>query len=521
MRLYMRDYRARKKAARQPQEEPAAPSSGDPVQDFAQWSEDRLVIPPGHPRSGSPLVLPAFGIDFLQNALGHRYSLLSVARKNAKSSLIAAYLLGRLLCPSLKIEGYRAGVVSVNREKSLELKMLIQAMIESSGLLGVKVFKYPPIVEGPAGRVDFLSADKNSGAASGFDDSLIDELGLLQERDRELVNGMRSAISARDGRYIAISVMGRSPFTKEMVEQQDDPAVCVHLYRADAGCSIDDREQWAKANPGLGTIKSLAYMEDEARQALAVPSNQSDFRAYDLNQSVDPTKEMIVSLSDWEQCLKETPPRSGPVVCGLDLGGSASMTACVLYWFHTGRVEVYGAFGDYPDLIARGKKDGVGSLYQRLHDAGELWTFPGRLVPVEDFLLDVVALIPDEEVLVMGADRYRQAEVETVIEKAGLPWRLEWRGVGASMLGHGSFDIRSFQKAVVTGGWHVVRGQAVMTQAIGGSSLRYDANGNPGLDKGHGLARIDALQASTIAAGLGAVEAEKPEPDELRLVAIG
>ena len=57
----------------------------------------------------------------------------------------------------------------------------------------------------------FLSADKNSGAASGFDDSCVDEGGLLGEKDRELINGMRSAISARNGRFIMISIVGRGP----------------------------------------------------------------------------------------------------------------------------------------------------------------------------------------------------------------------------------------------------------------------------------------------------------------------
>ena len=317
--------------------------------------------------------------------------------------------------------------------------------------------------------------------------------------------------------WVEVAVLSR-----EMLEQRDDPSVCVHLYQAASPeCSLDDREQWAKANPGLGSIKSLAYMEDEARQALAVPANQNDFRAYDLNQSVDPAKEMIVSLSDWQACVKQEPPRSGPVVAGLDLGGSSSMTCLCLWWFESGRVEVYGAFGDFPDLLKRGKGDGVGGLYEGLHATGELWTYPGRLVPVDDFLLDVFNQIDGEDVLVMGADRYRQAEVLTVMDNVDLGWRMEWRGVGASMMGHGSFDIRSFQKAVVMGRWHVVKGKGLMTQAIAGSALRYDPNGNPGLDKQKQKCRIDALQAGTIAAGLGTLEAEKPQPDEIRLVAIG
>ena len=68
--------------------------------------------------------------------------------------------------------------------------------------------------ESPTGTVDILSADKSAGHASGFDDALIDELGLLGERDRALVNGLRTSTSAKDGRFLAISIMGDAPFTR-------------------------------------------------------------------------------------------------------------------------------------------------------------------------------------------------------------------------------------------------------------------------------------------------------------------
>ena len=69
-------------------------------------------------------------------------------------------------------------------------------------------------MESATGTVDILSAEKSAGHGSGFDDAVIDEIGLFQERDRELVNGMRSSTSAKDGRFIALSIQGtahRSP----------------------------------------------------------------------------------------------------------------------------------------------------------------------------------------------------------------------------------------------------------------------------------------------------------------------
>ena len=90
----------------------------DPAGALAAWAAERLVIPPGHPNAGAPLVLPDFAVGFLRDALQSFESLLCIGRKNAKSAAtVAVYLLGRLVGP-LRTSGYRAGVCSVNKDKA-------------------------------------------------------------------------------------------------------------------------------------------------------------------------------------------------------------------------------------------------------------------------------------------------------------------------------------------------------------------------------------------------------------------
>ncbi len=145
----------------------------------------------------------------------------------------------------------------------------MEAIASASALDGL-VFRRSPApgrVESPTGSVDILSTDKSAGHASGLDDAIIDESGLFQERDRALVNGMRSSTSAEDGRFIALSIQGDAPFTKELIDRADDPAVALHLYRGPDGCPLDDPAAWSAANPGIAAgIKSLGYMRDEARR---------------------------------------------------------------------------------------------------------------------------------------------------------------------------------------------------------------------------------------------------------------
>ena len=196
---------------------------------------------------------------------------------------------------------------------------------------------------------------------------------------------------------------------------------------------------WRAANPGLGTIKSLSYMTDTARLAAANPNNAPDFRSHDMNLPGEPSREMICTPEQWQRCVTDrVPPREGVAVVGLDAGGSASMTAAVVAFPQTGRVEAYAAFPGDPDLLTRGRGDAVGRRYQLLADAGELMVYPGRSTPVVAFLRDLAdGLEGVRRWPRCGADRYRRAEVEDALSDAHIRWPLVLRGQGSSATADG------------------------------------------------------------------------------------
>lgn len=516
MRLYMREYRAKKRVSKSVE---TAPYPDDPVKALVEWSETKLRVPPGHPRAGEPLTLPDYGVSFLSDALTARESLLTVARKNAKSAIVAVYLLGRLVGP-LRFHGWRGGVASMSKEKAGELKRQVEQIAEASGLDDLTFYRSPAPgrVVSSTGSLDLLAADCGAHS-SGLDDAVFDELGLVPESQRDFVASLRSSTSAKNGRFIALSIWGFGPFIPEMVARRGSPGVAVHLYQPEKGAAIDDERAWHKANPGLKAgIKSLDHMRHESARVLATPSDQAFFLAHEMNLPQHPGKQLIVSPADWEKCLQGKPDRRGRCVVGFDLGGSAAMCSLVAYWIDSGRVECYAAFPGFPSLEARGKRDGVGNLYCQLEQAGELWAYEGtRVTPVAQFLEDCADQLNGSPVIVAGADRYRKAEAEEALQKASVPWPVTWRGTGASKTADGSYDVRAFQRLVMQGKWHVTHGAAVLTQAIAGASVRFDEAGNPALDKQKGLARIDPLQAGVIAAGLGLMEAGKPKPKPARV----
>lgn len=482
-------------------------STGTPAQQLVEWAESTLVVPDGLLR-GQPFRIDQWQREFLEAALGEgiREAGLSVARKNGKSGLIAVLLLGFLIGP-LHRPRWRGVVTAMTGDLAKELRTAIMATAEISGLLGhlqERVSPTPGRIIGPAGtRLDLLAADKATGHGIGADLAVIDEAGLMAENQRNLFNAMLSCVSGRDGRTVCISIQGDGPMFRELGERADDPAVVWHCYQPDARAALDDEEAWHAGNPGLRSgIKSLQYMRDMSRRALAAPSNAATFRAYDLNLPQDPSREVIVMPDQWDRCVVAEPPeRDGECVVGIDLGGSTSMTAAAAVWPATGRMEVWAAFPSEPSLRERGASDGVQNLYVTMAEAGELRTWPGLVTPVPEFLLEVQDRLSGENILEVGADRYRRAEAMQAMADAGISWPMVWRGQGASATADGSHDVRAFQRAVLSG-WLRCPHSMLMIQAIASSAVVRDPRGNPALDKSRSRGRIDALSAAVIAAGL-------------------
>ena len=94
-----------------------------------------------------------------------------------------------------------------------------------------------------------------------------------------------------------------------------------------------------------------------------------------------------------------------------------------------------------PDLAARGRRDG--SDYAAMARRGELRTYPGRVVPVGEFVTDVEAGLSGASVFVAVADGYKAAELQDVSA-----WPLETVRSGSGP--DGSQAVRAFQRAILT-----------------------------------------------------------------------
>ena len=499
-----RRYRERQREKKRSAKVLAFPVPADPVGALVAWSRDVLRVPPGHPRAGEPMELPDFAVDFIRAGWGAHESALALGRKNAKSAICAVLALGHLVGP-LRQPGWRGAVASLSKAKADELRGQVEQIALASGLDGLQFRRspYPGKVISETGTLEVLSSDRSAGHSSSFDLVVVDETGLMPERSRELLAGLRSSVSAKAGRTVHISVRGDSPLYREILQ---NPAVVARVYAAPDGCVLDDESGWHAANPGLRAgIKSTAYMRAEVERIRGAPGDENSFRAYDLNQALDPTREMILSPDDLRGCfVDELPPREGSAYLGFDFGEATSATGAAAIWPATGRVETWLAFGDVPAIAERAKRDDA--PYAAMVDRGELKLHPGRVVRPDAFLADVQTDLAGVRVAAAAADGYKDSEVKDFLDRAAVRWPIDFRRVGAGK--DGGRDVRAFQRLTIQKQLAMFPNLSLVT-AISKSVLRRDPNGNPGLDKSTSRGRIDILSAAVIAAGLAESEFDR------------
>lgn len=370
--------------------------------------------------------------------------------------------------------------------------------------------------ENGGGLARVIAADGKSILGGAPTLAIMDERAAW-ERDKgdALENAILSGLGKRDGRALIISTSAPDDTnTYSRWLDEPPPGTYVQEHRPEPGLPPDDLESLLIANPGArqGIGSTPEWLVAQARRAMARGGSAlSSFRNLNRNERVAAdNRSVLISVDEWlgaEMAPDALPDRAGPVVLGVDLGGSRSMSAAALYWPETGRLEAVGAFPTKPGLADRGAADGVSGRYVEMADRGELVTMGATVVPVAAWLADVVRRLDGQAPVAIVGDRFRHAEFIEALSGAGLA-RVPfiWRGFGWK---DGAEDIERFRRSLFEG--QVKSAPSLLLRSAFADAITLvDPAGNHKLAKGRSTGRIDAAAATVLAVAQGARMTARP-----------
>ncbi len=387
---------------------------------------ERYCLTPEGKHIGKPIVLEPFQrkflLDIYDNPHGTHTAILSIARKNGKTALIACILLAHLAGPEA-VQNSQIVSGAMSREQASIVFNLAVKMVNMSEELSARIRIFPSAKKllGLSRNVEYRALAAEGKTAHGLSPilAILDELGQVKGPTDPFIEAIETAQGAYD-HPLKIIISTQAPTDADMlsllIDAPDDPKVVKHVYAAPMDARLDDEDAWRAANPALGLFRSVDDVVKQCTKALAIPSFEPAFRNLILNQRVEAVAP-FVSRSIWEQ--NGEPPVSRPrqrVYGGLDLSSVSDLTAAVLVSEADGSVFPYFWLPE-DGLLERSRKDKV--PYNVWKEQGYLLTTPGKAIQYEHVALFLRKIFDEFDVVLFGFDRYLMGFLRPWLEKAG------------------------------------------------------------------------------------------------------
>lgn len=318
------------------------------------------------PAGGSPfllelwqkaLVAAMFGfIHKIDGTRRFREVALIVARKNGKSTLAAA--IGIYLMVADQEPGAEIYAAATKKDQAKIIWLEAKRMVNKSPVLRGKI--KPLVAELNSNYND--STFKPLGSDSDTLDGLNVHGALLDEihawKSRNLYDVIVDGTSAREQPMIFITstagTIREAVYDRKydeysnLIKGYDDPNLPQDertlpvIYELDNRTEWTQPECWAKANPGLGTIKKLDQLEDKVRKAQADPKLIKNL----LTKDFDVRETTTDSWLEFEELNNEavfdiTEQSPCYAIGGADLSATTDLTAAVIIYRLKGDNHLY------------------------------------------------------------------------------------------------------------------------------------------------------------------------------------
>lgn len=475
---------------------------------------EKYCITPEGKHIGQPLVLEPFQKKFLleiyDNPHGTHTAILSIARKNGKTALIACILLVHLAGPEA-VQNSQIVSGAMSKEQASIVFNLAVKMVNMSEALSarIKIFPSGKRLIGLSKNVEYRALAAEGKTAHGLSPilAILDELGQVKGPTNPFIEAIETAQGAYDN-PLKIIISTQAPTDLDMLSQlidsPDDPRIIKHVYAAPADCEMDDESAWRAANPAMGLFRSVDDVVKQCTKAMNIPSFEPAFRNLILNQRVEMVAP-FVTRSIWE--ANGAPPDLKPkqkVWGGLDLAEVNDLCAEVLL---SDKGDVVPTFW-LPAEGLRDKSKADKVPYDLWKEQGFLQTTPGKSVRYRNIAVHVREVFDTYDVQLYGFDRHHmkflKEWLEKIDEKTGLPLFSQEELDKFVDFGQGTASmtpaLRAFEEALLDGE-HRHGNHPVLTMCAQNAKVVGDSGARK-FDKRTARGRIDGMVAYAMAIGV-------------------
>jgi len=514
---------------------------------------ERLTIPSGKGQ-GNPFKLRKWQRRFIEDIYSPhvggrrvvRRAILSMARKNGKTALIAAIALAHLIGPEAIPNGEIYSAANDRDQASIIFKFAKQ-MVELEPQLRsqIEIITSTKTMLARKTASIYRAVSSEAGTKHGYLPSVVIYDELAQSKSRDLYDVLDTSFGAQEEPlFVVISTQSNDPehILSKLIDDGlsgADPSIICHLYAADEGCDLADETQWRKANPALGDFRDKQDFVSAINKARRMPAEEPKVRNLFLNQRVSPTATLI-SRAEWMACIGDCEIADGEeVYLGLDLSSVLDLTALVVGTASDPcRIQAF-FWKPREYLLDHSHRDfGSGnSRYVEWLHAGHLSVSPGRTIDPAVVAMKLAELYQRYRIKGLAFDRWRVDDFLRELDRIGLqafkdsdnepedpmrPPKIP-RGVGLRIIpwGQGFKDmapaIDALEKLICERKL-IQPNNPVLNWNMANAVATMDPAGNRKLDKDKATFRIDGAVALAMMCGLRSRDRSSPIIDVSALI---
>jgi len=458
-----------------------------------------------------------------------RRAVLSIARKNGKTALIAALVLVHLVGPEAENNGEIYSAANEREQAAQVYKYTCQIIKADPELMGMlKMVDSTKTIACYHNGSFYKALSAEAGTKHGLNPTVVIYDELAQAPKRDLFDVLDTSMGARtEPLMIIISTQSADPkHTLSLIVDDGlngkDPTTVVHLYAVPEDTKdIYDEKVWKKANPALGEFRYIEDVRVLAKRAKRMPSFEATFRNLYLNQRINSVSPLI-PRAEWLGCLdKNCELEEGEeIYLALDLSAVTDLTCLTAVSAHDGdRTQCW--FWKPEDLIQQHEdRDRVPYTLWARQEA--ITAVPGRTIHYGFVAEQLGELMGQYRVLGLAYDRWRINDLFRELDAIGIESYVDGKDdeiPGALRLcpwGQGFKDMAPAIDALeisILERKFKHNGNPCMTWNFSNAVVLKDPSGNRKLDKSKARFRIDGAVATAMVLGLKArlLNVEEPE----------